>query len=102
MDRLYKMAEGYNKRFPEGVNPFQMATHLLEECGEVAGEVNHWENTGIKRQKHGEPEKDKLANEIRQALSALIQIAAYYNIEDELDKSIEESLKRIKSEGLID
>ena len=102
MDRLYKMAEGYNKRFPEGVNPFQMATRLLEECGEVAGEVNHWENTGIKRQKHGEPEKDKLANEIRQALSALIQIAAYYNIEDELDKSIEESLERMKNEGLID
>jgi NTP pyrophosphatase (non-canonical NTP hydrolase) len=32
-------------------------TRLLEECGELAKEVNHFEGTGIKRQKYGEPDK---------------------------------------------
>ena len=39
MERFYKMVEASNRRFPEGVNPFQMATRLLEECGEIASEV---------------------------------------------------------------
>ena len=38
MERFYKMAEASNKRFPNGVEPYQMATRLLEECGEVAAE----------------------------------------------------------------
>ncbi len=64
MEKLYKMVEGYFKRFPNGVEPYQMVTRLLEECGEVASEVNHFENSGIKKQKYGEPSKDSLAGEI--------------------------------------
>ena len=71
MDRLYKMVKGYYKRFPLGVEPFQMVTRLLEECGEVASEVNHFESTGIKRLKYGEPSKDALASEIKQALGCI-------------------------------
>ena len=44
MDKLYKITKGIGKRFPEGVEPFQIVTRILEECGEVASEVNHWEN----------------------------------------------------------
>lgn len=102
MDRLYKMVQGYYKRYPKGIDPFQMVTRLLEECGEVASEVNLWEDSGIKRQKRGEPQKEDLAGEIKQALVALMQIAVYYNIENELDASIEKSLNRMRSEGLID
>ena len=102
MERLYGMAQGYRNRFPKGVEPFQMATRLLEECGEVASEVNLWEDTGIKRQKHGEPTKEKLAGEIKQALVALIQIAAYYEVENELDESINNSLEKMQNEGLLD
>jgi len=43
MEHFYRMAEASNKRFPDGVNPFQMETRLLEEYGEVAAEINHWE-----------------------------------------------------------
>ena len=68
MERFYKMVEASNKRFPEGVKPFQMATRLLEECGEIASEINLWEDSGIKRQKHGDPKKEDIANEIRQAM----------------------------------
>jgi NTP pyrophosphatase (non-canonical NTP hydrolase) len=102
MERFYKMAEASNKRFPEGVHPFQMATRLLEECGEVAAEINHWENSGLKRQKLGEPKKEYLANELRQTITELIKIAVYYSVESELEESINQSLIRSRNEGLID
>jgi NTP pyrophosphatase (non-canonical NTP hydrolase) len=96
------MVQGYYKRFPNGVEPFQMVTRLLEECGEVASEVNHFEDSGIKRLKHGEPSKDALAGEIKQAIVALMQIAVYYSVQEELEKSIDDSLTRMKEEGIID
>jgi NTP pyrophosphatase (non-canonical NTP hydrolase) len=96
------MVKGYFKRFPNGVNPFQMVTRLLEECGEVASEVNHFENSGIKKLKHGEPNKQALADEIKQAMVALMQIAVYYSVQEELEKSIDNSLQRMKDENLID
>ena len=102
MDRFYKMVEASNKRFPEGVKPFQMATRLLEECGEIASEINLWEDSGIKRQKHGDPKKEDIANEIRQAMVDLVKIARYYHVEEELETSIQTSLARSKAEGLID
>jgi len=102
MQKFYKMVEASNKRFPEGVHPYQMTTQLLEECGEVAAEVNHWEGSGLKCQKHGEPSKENLANELRQAMVALFKIADYYSVEDELEKSIEQSLVNSRREGLID
>ena len=97
MERFYKMAEASNKRFPNGVEPYQMATRLLEECGEVAAGINLWEDSGLKRQKHGAPKKENIANEIRQAMVELVKIAKYYHVEQELEKSIEESLKRSRS-----
>ena len=102
MERFYKMVEASNKRFPEGVKPFQMATCLLEECGEIASEINLWEDSGIKRQKHGDPKKEDIANEIRQAMVELVKIAHYYHVEEELETSIQTSLECSKAEGLID
>ena len=102
MERFYKMVEASNKRFPEGVQPFQMATRLLEECGEIASEINLWEVSGIKRKKHGDPKKENIANEIRQAMVELVKIARYYHVEEELEASIQISLERSKAEGLIE
>lgn len=102
MERFYKMVQASNKRFPNGVEPFQMVTRLLEECGEVAAEVNLWEDSGLKRQKHGEPKKENLANELRQAMVELFKIADYYHVEQELEVSIQASLQRSKEEGLIE
>jgi len=101
MERLYKMVEASNKRFPNGVQPFQMATRLLEECGEIASEINLWEDSGIKRQKHGAPCKENIANEIRQAMVELAKIAVYYHVEEELEQSIQHSLAQSREEGLI-
>ena len=101
MERFYKMVEASNKRFPKGVEPYQMATRLLEECGEIAAEINLWEDSGLKRQKHGEPKKENIANELRQAMVELFKIAKYYHVEKELEDSIHNSLQRSKDEGLI-
>lgn len=102
MERFYKMVEASNKRFPNGVEPFQMATRLMEECGEIAAEINLWEDSGIKRQKHGDPKKEDIANEIRQAMVELVKIARYYHVEEELEASINASIARSKAEGFIE
>ena len=102
MEKFYKMVEASNKRFPLGVDPFQMVTRLMEECGEVASEVNHWEGSGLKKQKLGAPSKENLANELRQAMLELFKIASYYNVEKELNDSIEQALQRAKKDGLIE
>ena len=44
MEKLIQLAEGMNNRFPEGNDAFQITTRILEECGEVAKEVNRFEN----------------------------------------------------------
>lgn len=102
MEKLYKLAQGLMKRFPKGVEPYQMATRLAEECGEVASEISHWENSGIKRLKHGEPSKVKMAGELKNVLSCVMQIATYYGVQDELEQTIDDSLARLKNEGHID
>ena len=101
MQKLYQLAKGYTNRFPDGNTPYQLATRILEECGEVASEINHFENSGIKMQKHGEPSKQHMADEIKQAINALIQLAVYYNVEEELEASIDRSLKKMQNEGLL-
>ena len=101
MDKLYQLAKGYTNRYPNGNEPFQITTRILEECGEVASEVNHFEKSGIKTQKHGEPSKQHMADEIKQAINALIQLAVYYQVEDELELSIDCSLEKMKKEHLI-
>ena len=101
MREFYKLAEGYSKRFPEGFTPYQMTTRLLEECGEVASQVCHFEGSGLKRAKYGEPSREKLAGEIKQAVAALMQIALYYGVEKELDASVKASLDKMREEKLI-
>jgi hypothetical protein len=36
VDKLVVITGGYARRFPDGDEPFQMMTRLLEECGELA------------------------------------------------------------------
>ena len=77
MERFYKMVEASNKRFPDGVEPFQMAIRLLEECGEVASEINLWEGSGLKRQKHGEPKKQDILYYNFSSVNFLINIRSF-------------------------
>lgn len=96
MDKLFELASLYTKQFPKGNEPFQITARILEECGEVAAEVNHFEKSGVKEEKMGEPKKESMAGEIKQSIIALIQLAQYYEVENELMESIDASIARRK------
>lgn len=95
------MAKGMNKRFPDGNSPYEIMTRLLEESGEVAAEVNHFENSGTKCLRNGAPSKEKLAGEVRDVLNAVMQLILYYGIEEEVNEAIETSINRLTAEGYI-
>lgn len=101
INKLYKIIQGLNKKYPEGNEPFKIVTRLAEECGELAKEVNHFEKTGIKIKKYGQPDKQKMAKEIQDIIRCVLQITKYYNTEKELKKSIENSYKKLKKDGFI-
>lgn len=101
LNKLLTMSRGMNSRFPEGNQPYQIMTRLLEECGEVAKEVNHFEKSGTKTLRHGEPSKEKLAGEIKDVLNALMQLTIYYDVVEELEISVEKSIAQLTEEGHI-
>lgn len=101
MKELKVLANGFNKRFPEGNTPYQIMTRVLEECGEVAKEVNRFEKSGTKVLRHGEGSKEDLAGEIKDAMNALMQLALYYDSTDQLESAVKESVKQLKEEGYI-
>ncbi len=102
MDRLFLIGAGFNRRFQNGHDPFQVMTRLLEECGELAAEVNHFEGMGVKREKHGEPDRQHLAKEIVQVVVCALQLVMHYQVESELDEAIEWTYERLRKEGYIE
>lgn len=102
LNDLKRINDGLRKKFPNGNEPFQMVTRLAEEVGELAAEVNHFEGSGVKREKHGEPDKAKLAGEVKNVLTSALQIAEHYGAEKELQDSIATSLAKLRSQGLIE
>lgn len=99
--KLYAITDGLGQRFPQGNNPFQMITRLAEETGELAEQVNHFERSGIKVQKHGEPDKKKLAKEVQDVLRSALQVARHYHVEADLEGAIEQSFQKLKKAGYI-
>jgi NTP pyrophosphatase (non-canonical NTP hydrolase) len=43
MCQIMAVTAGLNRRFPDGDEPYQIMTRLLEECGELAQQVNHFD-----------------------------------------------------------
>jgi len=102
IDKLYKTAEALNVRFSDGNDPFKIVTRLAEECGEVAAEVNHFEGMGVKADKLGEPNGEKLAKELAQVMGAVLHLAMYYGVQAELATYVDETYRRVVSEGLVE
>ena len=94
IEKLYALAESLNRRFPEGNEPFQIATRLAEECGEVASEVNHFEDSGVKIARRGPPDRGRLAKELQDVLRVVLQLALYYDLREELATSVDRAYKR--------
>ena len=101
-EQLQAVARGFSRRFPEGDDPFRMMARLLEECGELAQQVNHFEGSGVKREKHGEPDRANLAKEIRDVLTCVARVIDHYHVEAEVAASIEWIYQRLKHEGFIE
>ena len=101
MEKLKQLATGMNHRFPEGDDAFQITTRLLEECGEVAKEVNRLEKSGTKVQRHGNGTKEDLASEIKDAMNALMQLAIHYDAVEQVEISIDKSIEQLTREGHI-
>ena len=101
MEKLLKIVAGHQARFPKGIDPFQMITRLAEECGELAREVNHFENSGIKREKYGQPDKNHLAKEIRDVLCCTLEVAVYYGVLAEVEANINQTIEQMKGAGWL-
>ena len=93
---------GFKRKFPNGNEPYQIMTRLLEEGGELAQQVNHFENSGVKHQKYGEPDRSKLAQEAKGVLLTLFQLVAYYELETELQAALEQTLLGLRKDGFIE
>jgi NTP pyrophosphatase (non-canonical NTP hydrolase) len=101
LDNLLLIAIGLKRHFPNGNNPYEIMTRLLEESGELAQQVNHFEGAGVKRKKHGEPDKEHLAKEVQDVITCALQVVLYYQVEDEFNALAERRLQHIVDEGLI-
>jgi len=102
IEQIRQINRAMDRKYPAGRDPFQIITRLAEECGELAAQVNHFENSGVKREKHGEPDKTKLAKEVMDVLRCALQIAAYYDAEVELDAVVALSHAALKQSGWMD
>ncbi len=102
IDKLYKIAQGLNARFPNGDDPFMIVTRLTEECGEVAAQVNHFERQGVKVEKLGAPDRKKFAKELQDVMRAVLHLALCYGLEAELERSVDECYRRVVNEGLVE
>ena len=101
LNKMYSVTRGFAHRFADGNGPYQMMTRLLEEAGELAQQVNHFEGAGVKREKHGEPDRDQLAKEILHVIHCALAVAVYYDVEKELEENLDWIYQRLKSEGHI-
>lgn len=101
-EKLWAVSHGLNRRYPKGNDPFQMMTRLLEESGELAQMINHFEGTGVKLETYGEPDKSRLAKEGMDVLRCGLQVAIHYGMETELEAMINASYEDMKAAGIID
>jgi NTP pyrophosphatase (non-canonical NTP hydrolase) len=98
-EQLIQISKGLNDLYPKGNEPFQIITRLCEESGELAKMVNHFEGSGMKNEKYGKPNKVALAKEIQDVLRSALQVALYYDVEDELVQSINQSVEKLRERG---
>ena len=74
----------------------------MEESGELADQVHLRESIGRKRDIHGSPDDDKLAKEIQDIMTAVLDIARHYGVQKQLEARIDAAYQRAVSEGLIE
>ncbi|MBD3243354.1 MAG: hypothetical protein GF331_22380 [Chitinivibrionales bacterium] len=101
VQKLYKICEALEVRFPGMSDPFRILARLMEECGELADQVHIREGVGRKREMHGSPDDDHLAKELQDIMTAVLDMARHYGIEETLKAKIDAGYRRAVGEGLI-
>jgi NTP pyrophosphatase (non-canonical NTP hydrolase) len=90
LDKISRISELLTRRFGDS-SPFMIMTRLAEEVGELAKEVNHFEASGVKSQKMGDPNKADLAKEAQDVIRAVLQLVQNYEAQAEFEKSIDDA-----------
>ena len=70
-------------------------------CTLFAKEVNRLERSGTKVLRHGDGTKEDLANEIKDAMNALMQLAIYYDAVEQVNESINNAIEQLINEEYI-
>lgn len=97
LEQLNVINQALRERFPTGNDPYQIMTRLLEECGELAQMVHHFEGAGVKRDKHGEPNREHFAKEAQDVLRCVLQLVDHYQLQSELEASVARSYAGVLS-----
>ena len=93
LDKIRRINQHLEERFPKHNDPFHILARLMEECGELAEQVHLFEDVGVKRKKLGEPSRIALAKEAQDVLRAVLQLVDVYGASAELDQSIDRSFQ---------
>ncbi len=100
LDKFLHINKAYDAKYND-VNPFRIATRLAEECGELAAQVNHFEDSGSKRLKHGEPNKEALALEVIDVIRCALHLATYYEAMDEVEAVTNKVMAKLRKQGWL-
>ena len=68
----------------------------------MTAEVNHFEGMGVKAEKLGAPDEQKLAKELAQVIGAVLHLAMHYGLRNELSAYVDEAYQQVVSEGLVE
>lgn len=100
---LYEIADGLIKKYPNTSDDvFKFLARLTEEVGELAEQVNHhYGGSDSKDDKLGDPDKSKLADELRDVLVGVLAIARFTGTESELLESIKNRHAKLVIDGFI-
>jgi NTP pyrophosphatase (non-canonical NTP hydrolase) len=98
---LIEIADAQTRRFPHHNSAFARVTRLAEETGELAQQVNHAENTGVKTAKHGPFDPAALAAEVTDVLLAATGIAVHYDMVDQVRALLTARHARYRDRGLL-
>ena len=101
IEKLYKLCEALENKFPGNRDPFRILARLMEESSELADQVHLYENAGRKRESGRVPDDMAPAKEIQQFLLTGLDIARYYKVEDALEQQVNMTYERVIAEGSI-
>ena len=68
----------------------------------MASQVNHFERKGVKALKLEPPDRAAFAKELQDVMRAVVLLAIHYELESELEASVNRSYQEIVIEGIVD